>query len=244
MIGQLTVTDAKYWSDVDFSYNGESYSGNCANGQNNWPFSIDNNTLKISSLAGDTLPVGDYTICVKTQDNYFQKSITISVLSQTNSDATFLDRFNSQSYGNNDGELDWAADWLEDDDGYVNSGNVSISNNRLRLRGYNSFIQREVDLSNYTQAPLLFVYELDTNYYDDEVYIVIRANDSSTWNLLYTFSGGGDYQGTLPPIDITDYISSDTDIGIFTSSGFDYNDNIYIDTVSYTHLTLPTILRV
>lgn len=145
--------------------------------------------------------------------------------------ATFLDEFNTQSYSNNDGELDWASEWQEIyDDGVVNSGDIRISNGRLHIVGSNNYIIRQVDLSQFTEASLTFDYELNTSGSDDDVYVYIRA-EGTEWgdSPLHTFDGGNDYEGTLSPIDISSYISTGTDIVIFTASGFDNDDDIFID---------------
>jgi len=342
-IGDLTVIDPKSSSTVSLhTHDGNTFAGSCAAGAtDNWRFGITNNILSISNDSTTALDPGEYTICVKTEDDYFRQNLIIYVeepdeyptfftLSNTvmqlsnsvpdaevgelissdedityifgtsavhysNEDvnvgecvgdfsdnqyfyvsgstlhlqswinttfeareyticikgetgngieylqmfsisvsddltATYLDKFNTQSYGNNDGLLDWASDWQEySDDDDVDSGDIEIENNRLHLVGNYSFIYREVDLSSFSEASLSLDYELITNGSDDDAYILIRTDDNDTWTILYTFEGGSDEQGSLSPIDISEYISSDTDVGIYTVDGFDNNDDIYID---------------
>jgi hypothetical protein len=235
VIGNLTPLDSTSTVTSDsislHTWDGGTDSGSCSAGTtDNWRFAITNNVLSIDNASGSTLPVGSYTICVKTDGLEFRKSLTITVTESLNADATYLDEFNDQSYDNNDGELDWSSDWEEyDDDDSPTSGDIQIEDNRLHLVDGDSFIYREIDLSIYTEANLSFDYELNTNGSDDDVYIVIRTENASSWTIIYTLEGGGDEQDSVSSFDITAYISDDTDIGIYTADGFDRNDDVYID---------------
>ncbi|MFT6528693.1 MAG: hypothetical protein ACJAZB_000325 [Psychrosphaera sp.] len=347
-IGDLLVTDEKDSTNVVMhTWEGGTNAGSCANPNTNSIFEINNNKVSIKSANGPRLDVGEYTICVKTDDDFYRQNLTIKVIepaqeptfftisndtistshpttnnaigeflptaegasytfsefvvnynesvnvgectgafNQYNSrfttvgnelflkswvtsldegeheicvkatrddgityirdftitvtsdiddiEATFLDKFNNQSYSNNDGELDWAANWLEyNDDSSANSGDIKItsgsSDTKLQLSGPTNYILRRVDLSQFTQATLSLDYEISSNSTNDEVYVVIRTNNNNYAPIIYTFPTGGNYQGSIEELDISDYLSDDTDVGIYTSSEFDSDDDIYIN---------------
>ncbi len=76
---------------------------------------------------------------------------------------TYLDQFNSPSYGNNDGSLNWATNWVEvNDGGSPTNGRILVTGGELRFEDItrnNRRISRTVDLSGATSATLAFTWE-------------------------------------------------------------------------------------
>ena len=149
--------------------------------------------------------------------------------SGSSTDHTFLDRFSLNAYTNNDGLEDFVQEWREDgDDDSANSGDIRITNGRLRLQDDDVSIRREVNLSSYSTATLSFDYEMITSYIDDDVYLQIRTGNGN-WTTLKTFEGEVDEGEGSYSIDISGYLEFDVDIRFLTASGFDQADDFYID---------------
>ena len=76
---------------------------------------------------------------------------------------TYLDNFNTTSYSNNNGTLNFAANWIEtNDDNDPDDGDIDIKDNELRfddISDNNSSIRRALNLSGATSAvlPLLLL---------------------------------------------------------------------------------------
>jgi opacity protein-like surface antigen len=89
---------------------------------------------------------------------------------------TVLDNFESASYGNNDGTVSWASNWIEinESDG-PSSGDERVNDGRLRIQdndGGGEGVERAVNLSGATAATLSFEYR--RNALDDSNdYVVV-----------------------------------------------------------------------
>lgn len=107
------------------------------------------------------------------------------------------DEFNSISYANNDGNLNWSGNWIEDDafGGGPGSGQVEIENNELTLEdrpntGTQPSARREIDLSGAANATFSFDYGttsgVDSN---DAVVAEVSGNGGASWTILENFTG-------------------------------------------------------
>jgi hypothetical protein len=137
----------------------------------------------------------------------------------------FRDEFTTSSFGNNNGSLNWAGDWIEvDGDGAgPGSGNAQISGGVLNLddspntNGEPS-LAREADLSAYSAATLTYNYfTVGTLENSDSVTLEISENGGSSWTTLQTYSD--DVSGSAS-FDISPYISSNTQIRFRVSQNF------------------------
>lgn len=165
---------------------------------------------------------------------------------------TFADNFSTQVYTRNDGTVNWATDWIEENDTGVNSGAgptaglVQIAGNELTLSNegdtdpFNRHpsIYREVDLSGYTSAILSFDWNVGGNVEDEDAAGVQVSGDGGvTWvrlDIINQFdsiasSGSRSY-------DISPYIASNTRIrfrifDIFAATGAGNREEFHIDNV-------------
>lgn len=97
-------------------------------------------------------------------------------------------------------------------------------------------VQREADLSAYTEAALRFIcrrQSLDNS--NDYVTIEISSNGGSSWTEIDRIEGPGDdssYQSINH--DISSFISANTRIRFRTSSSLGGSDEVYFDDVEIT----------
>lgn len=129
---------------------------------------------------------------------------------------TYRDQFNSVSYTNSNGTLDWSTQaWIEQDSngGGSGGGRVFINGGSLLLRGNNTtnnnHIVRQADTSGSSQVSLSF----DFNAYgglepDDVVLIEVSSNGGGSFTVIDTLTG---FSGS-----ITD--SRNYDISAFASA--------------------------
>ncbi len=108
---------------------------------------------------------------------------------------TFRDNFESVSYGNNDGSVNWTANWVEvepfdiDDDpsrGFVNLNNVAGQLNFFWI--WTETITRTANLSGATTATLSFNWETISLETNENISILIAA-DGVNFTTLASFSG-------------------------------------------------------
>ncbi|WP_283788575.1 DUF6701 domain-containing protein [Bermanella sp. WJH001] len=136
--------------------------------------------------------------------------------------SNYRDRFDTVSYDNNDGNLNWASNWIETDrisGGSPSAGDVRITGGRLELTGNNttfpnlikSAAQREVDLSSATTATLRFTMRTTSVESNDIASVAVSSNGGASWTTLGTYND--DIDSFQPfSFDITPYISSNTRI--------------------------------
>ena len=133
---------------------------------------------------------------------------------------TYRDEFETAAFTNNDGSLDWAADWQEQDgDGPgPTAGNATIENGELGLddfpdTGAAVFLAREADLSGTQSATLTFDFRItaDTENGDEAVVEVSSSGTGGPFTVLETFTVPvtGPITGSRS-YDISDHISSTT----------------------------------
>lgn len=160
----------------------------------------------------------------------------------------YYDDFRTVTYNGSYGTGDWSTtSWIEtDDDGTNNGGGILITGQQLQIRrnpttDAATSIEREIDLSQFTNATLSFTYQRDSWEADDFLYLEISNNGGSTWSTpLFTLSGGTNAANggtdaspvasatyTLDP-----YIASDTRIR-FRNGGLNNDaDTVLLDDIS------------
>ncbi len=162
---------------------------------------------------------------------------------------TVRDDFTTLSYTNNNGTVNWATNWLEitETDG-ATAGDVQVitdqGSGRLRIRGNNKGVQREVNLSGATIATLTFDYRSDNLDRGNEyVNLEISSDGGVSWTELIRFKGPQDdasYQSQSPGYDITSYISANTRIRLLSSANLDTADAVYFDNIEINY-TSPSL---
>ena len=156
---------------------------------------------------------------------------------------TFRDEFSSISYANQDGSLNWTANWTETgDDGSATGGSILIASSSLRMRGGGTatnplggpYIEREVDLSAFTSATLTFDYRESGNWEpDDEIEIYVSSDGGASWTLIQTFAD--DQGNSFQPFtyNITAFIASNTRVAFVEKADSNgeafFFDNVQIE---------------
>lgn len=152
-----------------------------------------------------------------------------------------LDQFGTAAYTNNDGNNNWATNWIETDSAgaTATTGNIQVTGGQLRMQDTSAgtkTIYREADLLgtpglNMGMAFLTFDFTTSGNLEDgDQITLEVSSNGGASWTNLETFSN--DSTGNRS-YDITAFISNTTRIR-FTVSGFSggteffYVDNVQI----------------
>ena len=171
----------------------------------------------------DTVPVGN----VISQDPVGGSSVVegtpvnlVASLGSAGTTETVRDEFNAVAYNNNDGTLNWAGDWIENDpDGAgPNDGNVLITNGELSLddrpnTGSEPSLEREANLQGTTSAIFTFDFrttgDVDPN---DSVEVEVSSDGGATWTVLENFTGISGATAGSRVYDISGFASSNTRI--------------------------------
>lgn len=152
----------------------------------------------------------------------------------TASAATVRDNFESRTWGNNDGTVDWSGDWIEIDGDSTppspTAGNALITNGgELRLddrpntNGEPS-VARQANLAGATNATLRFDWDARNNLEtSDSVVVEISANGGSTWTTLEDFTGIDDQDSGSRAYNITAYATATTQVRIRVNNGYGGN---------------------
>lgn len=142
------------------------------------------------------------------------------------SSAVILDTFSAVSYSNNDGDQNWANDWVEVDaanSGGVAtdpaSGNVLINTNgKLSLddrpnTGEDPSNSRQADLSAWSEAYLGFDWATTTGVDpDDSVVAEISSDGGATFTVLLTITGLTGSNSGQEQFNVTPYVSTNTTV--------------------------------
>lgn len=128
----------------------------------------------------------------------------------------YKDHFNQASYGNQDGTLNWATDWMESDEGDQSTqdpsfGSVRIWDGKLKLHG-TSWVRRSADLSGAETASLSYRFETVGGIEPEDTVIVKAKPAGGTWNEITRYNGR--WCGTATH-DLSSYISGDTQIKFY-----------------------------
>jgi hypothetical protein len=157
----------------------------------------------------------------------------------------------SSTYGNNDGTLLFATDWIESDGTGPNDGEVSTYLGALYMYGDSRSVttfSRTMDLSPYDDAVLTFDYEaIGSVDADDQV--EVEVNDGSGWTNVETITGNVSGQSS---INLKDYLSANTQIrfviddpGNGGNCCYNTNDEVFkIDNVDVTVYSVSSCIGV
>ncbi|MFK8014057.1 MAG: SdrD B-like domain-containing protein, partial [Gammaproteobacteria bacterium] len=158
-------------------------------------------------------------------------------------DKFVADHFNTVSYGNDDGDMNWSGDWDEHDSqgGGANGGSVRIENGMLVLADYpnsgtDPSISREADTSGFLAAMLMFDWSISEEAdHSDQAVIEVR-NENIGWTELARYAGNSSSgNGGAAMFDISEFIGTDTQIRFRIAHKFGGNwdkfmvDNVRID---------------
>lgn len=148
------------------------------------------------------------------------------------------DRFDDVSFGNDDGNDQWSADWIENDGAsggqgpasgavVISSGDLRMDNNGVSSK---SWVKREADLTGYGSATLSFSYRtsagVDAN---DEVAVEVYY-DGGWYSMLEQFGGLVGEQSGSKIYDISAFISADTKVRVRLANNYGgSNEYFYID---------------
>ncbi|MCP4334975.1 MAG: hypothetical protein GY785_20160, partial [Gammaproteobacteria bacterium] len=135
---------------------------------------------------------------------------------------TVRDDFNTSSFNNNDGTLNWAGPWLEVDGAGAGptSGNVLITGGELSLddrpnTGGEPSLEREANLFDFTSATLSFGFRTTSGVEagdPDSVVIEVSGNGGTTWTVLETFDSFDGINSGSRSYDISAFIATNTRI--------------------------------
>jgi uncharacterized repeat protein (TIGR01451 family) len=153
-----------------------------------------------------------------------------------------LDEFSTQSYSNNDGNINWNAAWTEIDNGAVDgpaAGGIQVSSGRLQIGNgsvgnwTNSRVYRDVNLAAYGAATLTYNYDDNGAVGANDVVEVWVWSTNTGWNQVATHNGVG--AGSIS-YDLAAYIG-DTDVTVsievaqdIEAGKYRYLDNVKIIT--------------
>lgn len=142
---------------------------------------------------------------------------------------TYRDNFSSVSYSNNDGNTNFASNWIESgDNNSASNGYIRVTGNRLRLHYlYAENIRRTANLSGATSATLTFDWQSTSLGGTRELAVQISSNGGASYTTIGTITGST--SGSFSQ-NITAFISSNTTIRFIKSNqNWASNDYAYID---------------
>jgi hypothetical protein len=156
-----------------------------------------------------------------------------AILDATGGD-TFRDNFDTAAYSNNDGTLNWAANWAEtNDDNNATNGLMRVTGGELRIEDNGdanpSSIQREANLSaaGFTTATLSFNFHTTGVDATDRMSVQISANGGGSWTTLETFTGA--FAASSRSYNISSSIATNTRVRFLEVSGYGNNDFFFVD---------------
>ena len=163
-----------------------------------------------------------------------------------------LDLFNQKDYTNQDGNVDWRANWTETgDDASPTSGTIQVTVDNtvfpgrsyvLRMAGASGSITRSADLrAGYTSAVLSLEYRrADLTDAAQTLSVQVSSNGGAAWATLETFTGPGtDGYYLSTNWAISAYISSNTAVRFLTSASVGVSNLFYFDTVQIAYSGAP-----
>ena len=148
---------------------------------------------------------------------------------------TVRDNFGTAAFTNNNGTVNWAANWTEtNDDASAAAGVIQIIGGELRIRddgGGASTIHREANLSGAGFGTATFSFNLRTENVEagDQMRVEVSANGGGSWTTLETFTGT--VAATTRSYDITSSIATNTRIRFIEVGGYTGTDSFFVDNV-------------
>ncbi|WP_339841521.1 Calx-beta domain-containing protein [uncultured Maribacter sp.] len=149
---------------------------------------------------------------------------------------TYLDRFSSVSYSNNNGSQSFSTNWIEtgDTDNGPNNQYIRISNDRLELYYlYGENIRRTADLSGASSATLSFDWRAISLGGNRDLDVQISNNGGASYASIGTITGNNN-SGAFSQ-NISAYISATTTVRFAkTNTNWRSDDYAYIDNFEIT----------
>lgn len=149
----------------------------------------------------------------------------------------FLDNFNSTSYSNNNGSANFAADWVETNEGTNPSGGrIQINSNQLRFNNLDGrSIARTLDLSLSTSAALTMDYDA-TNRNNEGLIVQLWNDNTSSFETIATINTS--VSGSIAHTLTADQMSAASEIRfIGVDNSWSNGEIIYIDNVQFNAVT-------
>lgn len=186
-------------------------------------------------LPSGTVYVADSTIVI-TPALVTNVTTNVTLSTETN---TVRDEFNARAYTNNDGTINWSANWTEvSDDGNVAAGDVLVANVldtwELVTKDNGNGAYRNFNLSGYTNAVLSFDWARFLLDAGDYYAVYISSNNGTAYTQLIQYNGnsGTDAAYSSTNFNITAFISANMRIRFFTTDGsIDDNEGMRWDNV-------------
>lgn len=146
------------------------------------------------------------------------------------------DEFNSNSYGNNNGNVNWLGNWTEtNDNGSATSGVIFVSGGRLNIRdngGTPSTIQRSANLSGWTNAFLSFDFQTSNDVDAGDQMLLQVSTNGTTWTLVDTFTGPfTTVQSRIYNLEDFITLGANTRIRFIENNGYSGNETFFVDNV-------------
>ena len=164
---------------------------------------------------------------------------------------TVRDQFSSNSFGGNNGSVNWVGDWQEYDPEWwgtgTSSGAVRVTSGELRLddnpnTGQDPNAARQVDLSQATSATFSFDYSTSSGVDRSDVIAIEVSADGQDFDVLERIDDIRRSRSGTKSYDISSFASSQTTVRFRVdenyggSSEYFYVDNVEIE---YTVVEAP-----
>ena len=155
--------------------------------------------------------------------------------------STYSDTFSSVSYSQNNGNTNFAADWVETNETTdPSSGRILITGGQLRFDNLDSrTIHRDLDLSGATAVTLTLDYDA-TSRNNESLNIYLYNDNTSSYEVIATLNSA--VTGTVNHNLTADQISANSSIFFGTASGnWSSGERIFIDNVLFTATFSPML---
>ncbi len=213
---------------------------------------------KTSSVVSNALPGSNitYTIVVTNAGSLTHTNVSVTdplpagvtyvsnstfVTAPANTTNNVLDQWNSASFGNNNGNVNWSGNWVEigEADGAAAGDVARVTDSGagvLRIQDNDNGgegVRRQVNLAGAAEATLRFNFRrsgLDSS--SDYVAIYASSNGGAAWTELGRIAGAGSdasYLSTNYPL--TAYIATNTQVRFLGSATLGGSDIVYFDNI-------------
>ncbi len=160
--------------------------------------------------------------------------------------STVRDEFNLVSFSNNDGAVNWAAPWVENDTEIGGAGptvgQARVTNGQLRLddtpdTGGQPSVARSINLIGAVTAVLSFDYRTTIGVDpDDAVVVEVSSNGGTSYSALQTFTGITGISLGSRSFDISGFISANTQIRFRVSNLYGASEEFFfVDNVQIAY---------